>query len=327
MEYLPVQILEENDACKKLVNQHIYTIKDLQVLLNSKAEGGHALSKEVEKVLEEKISIICRGIKEGVDLPKPAAYAEKFHGLPNVVLTLNGINLVTGKRNTGKTTFALLQLLDAFVELHETALRQFLSGTIGDADYVRLANRKIVVFCLREVFYLAHFQGLLEERARRFAERCFAGQSAATLTERAGRLTLLLQHVVALVRAASLDECKCLLADMLRVDQLAAGADVFGLLLDDLSFVFNKIDSLTIKSDVRNFAKQLGQLVRQNSVAVVATDSTRFFYDEDTVDDLKVFTPSILFTCVSDIVYLTRSENMFKAAVAKSSREVVAVDR
>lgn len=327
MEFLPVQILEENDACKKLVNQHIYSIKDLQALLNSKAEGGHALSKEVEKILEEKVSNICKAVKEGVDLPRANAYVEKFHSFPNIVITLNGINLVCGKRGTGKTTFAFSQMVDSFVEVNAKAIKQYLNGTINKDDFLLLGNLKIVIFCLRDVFYLSHFNGIIEEKGRKFVEKSFGGLSPSTAEEYSGRFTEFIRHILMLIRINTLEESKGVLSQMLRIGEVGNNADFFGVILDDISFIFNRIDSLTIKSDVRNFSKILNQLIRQNNMPIIVTDSVRGFYEEDSLEEIKIFTPSILFSSISDIFYLTRTDTMFKVSQAKSSREVISIDR
>lgn len=327
MEFLPVQILEENDACKKLLNQHIYTIRDLQNLLNSKAEGGLALSKEVERILEDKIAKICKGIREGVDTPRNGQFADKFHSLANNLMTLNGINLICGKRGSGKTTFAFSQMLDAYLELNALGIKMYLKEQISDVDFVVLRNLKIFFFCMREVFFFTHFNGLIEEKSRKFIEKNLDGKlPSATVETYVAKLNELVRFAIAIVYPMSFEEHRNLFAQMLMVSETSSAFDIFGVIIDDLSFLFNKVDSLTIKSEVRNISKLLNQLIRQNNVPVVVTDSVRAFYEEDSIDDLKLFTPNIFFTSVSDIVYLTRSDTMFKVVQAKSSRELISVE-
>ena len=118
MEFIPVQILEEPDIVKKLAQHYIHSLQDLQESLDAPpGEGGVTWSKENANLLRQKIKAVEEAMKNGPDAKRDSNYVARLHAVPNLLLTLNGLNLVVGKRGTGKTSFALVQTVDAFLEI------------------------------------------------------------------------------------------------------------------------------------------------------------------------------------------------------------------
>lgn len=330
MEFMPVQILEEQDLIKVLTAQHVYSIKDLQDTLAAKTDKVSQFSKEIEAVLQKKLQMIQRALKEGMDEPRDRAYADELENIPGVVLSLNGINLITGKRSSGKTTFAFSQMLDAFIAINAGAIEMFLESRIDAKDLAKLINRKMIIFLITEVAYFAQWNQIAHEKGIKFAEKYLSkgGLSQATGEKYGDAFAALVRLIVIVIKGNTytriMDYLNELIEMLLQIKIGGEGTDVFGIVIDNVSAMFNKIDSLTIKSDVRNFGKLCNKLSRVNNVPVIVTDSLKVYYDEDNYDELKLFTPNIIYSCVSDIFYMMRVDhNIFKVAQIKSSKELI----
>ena len=93
------------------------------------------------------------------------------------------------------------------------------------------------------------------------------------------------------------------------------------MLLDDPSFVFNKLDHLVLKAETRAFLKLANQIIHLNCTPVVLADSVRGYIDEDNTEDLRLYCHPLLFTNVSDIVYASKNEqNLLALTLLKSGQ-------
>lgn len=192
-----------------------------------------------------------------------------------------------------------------------------------------LLDLRIMFFNCREVFNFTHLNELLMERSRKFIEKHLEnrGNRPKNIEEVRSRLDELLRTAILVQSAVPLEEMRQLLLEILDLPNKKDSILIFGVIFDDLSFVFNKIEQLTAKSDVRNFAKACNQIVIHNNIPVVIVDSTKSFYEEDSFDNVRLFLPSIIFSSVSDIMYMSRNEhNMWKVSTIKYSRDLIPME-
>lgn len=342
MEHIPINILEEVELIRKLQQLHIYSLKDLQTEVLAENDSKKAnISKEQYTILEKKMLDVATAIEKGADYPRDEKFIDDFHKLPGNYLTLNGLNLVLGKRGTGKSSFAFLQMLDAFLGYYKMALIGLMQGTLIDDDYKKLLQMKILVFNLRDVCNTHHYNNLLVERAIRFEEKnsdqpppppnqSKSGAPPPPPTPKAEYrreiITNFLRSTVLMVSNTNYDSLISMLKEITSFKNASSKdtIDIFGVIIDDISFVFNRIQSSHIKANTRTVGQLCNYLTIHKNIPIVITDSVRNFYDEDTYEDIRTFFPQLLFSSVSDIFYLTKSDQGYlKMAQIKNSKELI----
>ena len=185
------------------------------------------------------------------------------------------------------------------------------------------------MFNFRGVLNLQHLIELLVERGRRFIEKHIESRQVKpqNLEEVRARMDVFIRNLVVVQGSIPLEELRQMLTAMVDLPNQKDSIGLFAAIFDDPSFVFNRIDSYTIKSDARTFAKLCNQLVHLNNVPVVLVDSIKNFYDDDRFDELRMFLPAMVLTSVSDILYLSvNDQKMHKVSQLKCSRDLVLVE-
>lgn len=330
MEFLPVELLEEVALTRKLLAHHILTIGDLQTALKISGEGGLTWLKDGRKTLEEKIETLANGIKNGIENPRDIKYVDTFNSIPGSMLSLNGINLVTGKRGTGKTTFALLQIINAFLDLHYKPVLAYLEDNLSVEATDKLFNYKVLFFSFREYFDEQLMKSLILERSKRFLEKGFMAKKSLTPENTEvlkNKLAVFLMEMVCVVDSITFEDLKTILIEAGQPNKLEPSVDIFGIILDDLGIMVTRIDSISVKSDVRHLCRLCNEIIFTANIPVILTDSVRNYYEEDTYDEVKLFINPIVFCTISDILYLSKTEQQFhRVATLKSSKGLTAIE-
>ena len=329
MDFVPIQVLDELHVAKLLNSHHIYSLKDLNEALQGYPQNQVPFPKEGVPILKQKLQMLLDGIEAGADEPRNLEYIERFNKIPGSLLSLNGLNLITGKRGTGKTTFAFIQLLDAYLDMLSPQLVAFLDGSIAPEELGQLATYRLLHFDFRSVFNLSHFVAIVQEKAKKFVDKHFDGkkQKPGALDEHKERLEAHLRAAYCTVSVKGFEDFKSVTKEILEAYGKPDLIKVFGMILDDPSFVFNKLDHLVLKAETRAFLKLANQIIHINCTPVVLTDSVRGYIDDDNTEDLRLYCHPLLFTNVSDIVYASKNEqNLLALTLLKSSKDLIAVD-
>ena len=174
-------------------------------------------SKENVKHLKQKIKVIEDAMMNGPDAVRDSNYVAWFHSVPNLLLTLNGINLVVGKRGTGKTSFVLISLVEAFLEIQQKAIIAYLDELLSINELSDLTNLKIFIFNFRGVINLYHLNEILMERGRWFIEKHIESRQIKpnNLEEIRNRLDVFLRNLIVVQGSIPWEELKQMLAAMI----------------------------------------------------------------------------------------------------------------
>jgi hypothetical protein len=255
--------------------------------------------------------------------------AHKLNALPGNLLTLNGVNAVLGKRGTGKSTFALVQVIDAYLEFFQEYFISLLKyDEQGANSFSILSKHIIIIFNFRETLSTRRVQDILTERANRFVDahlKSHLNGSQAEFVRSVEALLEFLCNQLYFIFPNTPYEFRTKLMELSALKDDPDAKWPFAVVLDDPGFIFNAIDNLTIRSDIRHIGRLCVHLVLHQNTVVVFVDSFKHFYEEK--DDMQSsYLPAVLFASCSDCIVTSVVDNRyFKLTKAKSSKSLLTI--
>ena len=326
MEHIAISLFGNHENQKELHHMYIESLTDLKRFVEEHPDLRPILkcTDDWQRMIRDRLHKLPDQQQASFQAKPDRKVAEKFNQLPGNFLTLNGVNAILGKRGTGKSTFAYVQVIDAYLEYFKELILSFLKyDTNGKQAFDQLTKQIIVVFGFREVLQVSRLNALVEERAKRFVDcylKSVTSVSQAEVFRSYEALATLLNHQLFFCFVNSSYEFKAKLAELSLLKLDPDGQHPFAVLLDDPGFIFNAIDSTIAKSEFRFIGRHCTQLVQEQGMVVVLVDSFKHFY-EDKEDFLSCYLPGILFSCCSDCMVTSVVENRFyRVAQVKSSK-------
>lgn len=329
MEHIAPSLLPLAEHARDLQHLYVDSLADLQVLLETYPDLRPLLKCTDDFQRDLRSKLIRKELTQRVlfEADLKHTFAKRVAALPGILLTANGINAVLGKRGSGKTTFALVQVLDAYLEYFRDLILSFLKyDARGKEAFDELTKQIIVVFGFREVLSVQRLDQMLAERAKRFVEtylKNVSGLSQGDLFRSQEALSAFLSNQIYFCFTESAFEFKQKLAELSQLKKDPQSQQPFAVILDDPGFIFNAIDSTVIKSEIRFVGRHCAQLVIGLETIVVLVDSFKYFY-EDKYDLLSCFLPSLLYSTCSDcFVTSVEDKRYYKLAQVKNSKSLL----
>ena len=312
MDNIPIHILEEPSIVKAMNNNHIYSVSDLYEymklndqtipIIQSSSHTSHN-----SKVIIDKIHMIRDAVLEGLD-HSPESHPTA-HNANN-----NGVSMIVGKRGTGKTTLAVMEMVEKYLAAHKPAIEKYLDGVIGEAEILKLLSNRIMHIECKSIEGAQNIISIIRDKYAWLKDSSGKEiKEKASLSSDGGRqdrYMILMKTVFNMIYLKSVDDLKLILKDILHSEGDERNVKIFGIIVDDLSHLFNKVDHMALKSDSRSVMRSLAMLGSIHGVRVCLVDSVKQQYEDVAPNEVKLHLHPLVFSVVSDIMYVSVNSNM-----------------